>query len=91
MNERLVKPGAIVSTAGIGLFISFVVVLIIFPVTKTCSPEDATDCTFTSTAPESIRWIVQPGYLAFSLLLIAAGVFMIRFARWREPKTTGRG
>jgi hypothetical protein len=78
-----------VSSAGIGLFIAFVVVLLIFPVAKTCNPEDATDCTFTSMAPEPIRWIVQPSYLAVSLLLIAAGVFMIRFARWREPKTTG--
>lgn len=86
MNERLVKSGAIVSTAGVALFITFVVVLLIFPVVKSCDTDDATNCAFASTAPEPFNAIVQPGYLAGSLLLVAAGVVMVRFGRWRESK-----
>jgi hypothetical protein len=29
---------------------------------------------------------VQPGFLAVSLMIIAAGVFMVRFGRWKSGK-----
>jgi hypothetical protein len=89
-EELLAKAGAIVSSVGIALFIAFVAVLLIFPVIKQCD-SNGKDCTFSSTAPEPFSSVVQPGYLAASLLIIAAGVFMVRFGRWRESKKTEHG
>jgi hypothetical protein len=83
----LAKSGAIVSSVGVALFVAFVGVLLAFPVIKECANRDQTDCTFSTTAPEPFRGVIQPGYLAASLLVIAAGVFMVRFSRWRDKKT----
>ncbi|MGI0037722.1 MAG: hypothetical protein ACRD99_05135 [Nitrososphaera sp.] len=83
MFDILIKSGGVVSTVGIGLFIAFVTVLLVFPVIKSCDL-DNTNCVFSSTAPEPIRSIVQPAYLAASLLIIAGGVFLVRFGSWRE-------
>lgn len=90
MSEFLVKPGAIVSTAGVGMFITFVLLLVIFPVVKVCE-EGNNNCTYTSGAPPPLNIIVQPAYLAVSLLLIAAGVLMVRFGRRRESKKPASG
>lgn len=79
----LVKAGAIVSSIGVALLVAFVLVLLVFPVIKEC-PEDR--CEFTSTAPASLQGIFDPGFLAASLLTIAAGIVMIRYSRWRESK-----
>jgi hypothetical protein len=35
--------------------------------------------------------MVQPAYLATALLVIAAGIVLVRFGRWREAKKTGEG
>lgn len=83
MLEFFIRSGAIISTVGIALFIAFVLVLLIFPVVKSCKLEES-DCAYASTAPEPFRLLVQPAYLALSLLVIAAGVFMVRYGRWRE-------
>ena len=90
MFEYLIKSGGVVSTAGVGLFIAFVTVLLVFPVIKSCDSGNG-NCVFSSTAPEPFRSIIQPGYLAASLLIIAGGVFLVRFGRWRESKKTGEG
>ncbi|AFU58751.1 MAG: hypothetical protein QXX64_01510 [Nitrososphaera sp.] len=88
--EVLAKSGAIVSSAGVALLVAFVVVLLAFPVIKEC--EDSKErCSYTSTAPEQLAAIVQPGFLAVTLLIIAAGVFMVRFSRWRSDKKTSGG
>lgn len=87
-EELLAKTGAIVSSAGIALFIAFVAVLLIFPVLKECN-SDGKDCIYSSTAPGPFQAVVQPGYLAGSLLTIAAGVFLVRFGRWRGSKKLG--
>ncbi len=79
LHEILVKSGAIVSSAGVALFVSFAAVLLIFPVVKECNSNEK--CSFSSTAPEQLRLIVQPNFLALSLLLIATGVVMVRFSR----------
>jgi hypothetical protein len=91
--EGLAKSGAIVSSAGVGLFVAFVAVLLAFPVIKECKneSENESDCTFSSTAPEPLRSMVQPGFLAISLMVIGAGVFMVRFSRWRGYKKTESG
>jgi hypothetical protein len=86
--EVLTKSGAVVSSAGVALLVAFVAVLLAFPVNKDCVGEE---CTYTSTAPEQLAAIVQPGFLAASLLIIAAGVFMVRFGRWKSDKKTERG
>lgn len=88
-QELLAKSGAIVSSAGVALLVAFVVVLLAFPVDKECQGGER--CTYTSTAPEQIAAIVQPAYLAVSLLIIAAGVFMVRFGRWKSNKKTEGG
>jgi hypothetical protein len=82
-QEVLIKSGAIVSSAGVALLIAFVVVLLAFPVTKDCQGQE---CTYTSTAPAQLAGIVQPAFLAISLMVIAAGVFMVRFGRWKSDK-----
>lgn len=83
--EILVKAGAITSTAGVAMLVAFVGVLLAFPVVKECEGED---CTFESTAPEQLRSIINPGFLASSLLVIASGIVMIRYSRWKESRTT---
>jgi len=86
----LAKSGAIVSSAGVALLVAFVVVLLAFPVIKECEGGEER-CSYTSTAPEQLAAIVQPGFLAITLLIIAAGVFMVRFSRWRNDKKTRGG
>lgn len=81
--ELLAKSGAIVSAAGVTLLITFIAVLLAFPVTKACVGEE---CTFASAAPEQLQPVFSPGFFAASLLVIAAGIFMIRYSRWREGK-----
>jgi hypothetical protein len=81
----LAKAGAIVSTAGVALLVAFVLVLLVFPVIKECKGEK---CEFISTAPQYLQGIFSPGFLAASLLTIAAGIFMIRYSRWRESKAS---
>lgn len=86
--ETLTKSGAIVSSAGVALFVAFVAVLLIFPVVKECNNEK---CSFSSSAPEQLKPIVQPGFLALSLVIIASGVLMVRYGRWRSSKKTENG
>lgn len=82
--ELLAKAGAITSTAGVAMLVAFVGVLLAFPVIKECVGED---CEFESTAPEQLKSIINPSFLASSLLVIAGGIVMIRYSRWRESKT----
>ena len=85
-QELLTKSGAIVSSAGVALLVAFVAVLLAFPVNKVCVTEQ--ECTYTSTAPNQLAGLVQPAFLAVSLMIIAAGVFMVRFGRWKGDKKT---
>jgi hypothetical protein len=50
-----------------------------FPVVKECNTSGK--CLFSSTANDQLKAIVQPSFLALSLFLIAAGIFMVRFGR----------
>ena len=72
------------SALGVALFVTFVAVLLIFPVVKIC--DNNAKCSFSSTAPAQLKQIVQPGFLAISLLLIAAGVLVIRISTRRDLK-----
>ena len=84
--EDLAKSGAVVSSAGVALMITFVIVLLVFPVNKNCADDDDGKCSYQSTAPMQLQSVVQPSFLAISLLTISAGVLLLRFSRWRERK-----
>lgn len=85
----MAKSGAIVSSAGTALLIAFVIILLAFPVIKQCETNEK--CSYTSTGPEHLKAIVQPGFLAVVLMIIAAGVFMVRFSRRKAHKKTEAG
>jgi uncharacterized membrane protein YidH (DUF202 family) len=82
--ETLAKSGAIVSSAGVALMVVFVVALLAFPVIKNCGESEK--CSYHSTAPGQLQSIVQPSFLAISLITISAGVLILRFSRWLESK-----
>ena len=71
------------------LLVTFVAILLAFPVTKECKADEK--CSYTSAAPMQLSAIVQPGFLAISLLIIATGVLMVRLSRWKSDKKTKGG
>ncbi len=73
----MIKIGAIISTIGVTMLIVFGLVLLIFPVTKSCEKS----CVYISTAPEYFRQLISPLFLFISLLLISFGVFSIRIGK----------
>lgn len=83
-TEILARSGAIISSIGVGLLVIFVIILLAFPVIKNCSENEK--CTYHSTAPGALQSIIQPGFLAISLITISAGVLLLRFGRWLEAK-----
>ena len=82
--ETLARSGAIMSSAGVALMVVFVVVLLSFPVIKSCGESEK--CSYHSTAPGELQSVVQPSFLAISLIIISAGVLILRFSRWLESK-----
>ena len=83
-TDILAKSGAIVSSIGVALMVIFVFILLAFPVIKNCGGDEK--CSYYSTAPGQLQLIVQPVFLAASLITIAAGVLILRFGRWLESK-----
>jgi len=79
--QTVVKSGAIFSLIGIGLLITFVMVLLLFPVLKECQ-RTGEKCEFSSKAPEPLKFIIKPAFLVIALLTIAIGVVIIRFGTW---------
>ncbi len=86
----LAKSGAIISCTGVALMVVFVVTLLAFPVVKDCTGEDM-KCSYRSTAPGGLQSIMQPGFLAISLLAISAGILILRLGRWLENKASMKG
>jgi len=84
----MAKSGAIISSIGVVLMIVFVVILLSFPVIKNCGGDQK--CSYRSTAPGQLQSIVQPSFLAVSLITISAGVLILRFGRWLESKNQER-
>jgi hypothetical protein len=82
--ETLARSGAIVSSTGVALMVLFVVTLLSFPVIKNCGESEK--CSYRSTAPGELQSVVQPGFLAISLITISAGVLILRFSRWLASK-----
>ena len=80
----LAKSGAVVSSVGVALMIILMVVLLAFPVVKNC--DGVQKCYYQSTAPRELQSVVQPGFLAISLMTISVGVLVMRFSRWLESK-----
>jgi hypothetical protein len=73
------------SCIGIVLLITFIVILIAFPVLKECQNLHER-CEFISTAPEPLKSLINPIFLSTSLLIIALGVATIRFGTWYQYK-----
>ncbi len=86
----LTTSGAIISSTGVALMVVFVVTLLAFPVTKDCSKEGM-KCSYRSTAPGGLQTIMQPAFLAISLLTISAGILILRFGTWLENKASEKG
>jgi hypothetical protein len=82
--ESLAKSGGIVSSAGVALMVILMVALLAFPVIKNC--DGGQKCSYRSTAPGGLQSVVQPGFLAISLMTISVGVLILRFSRWLESK-----
>lgn len=72
--RRIIKLGALISTAGVTMLILFGLILLLFPVTKICEE----NCNYLSSAPDYIRQMINPLFLFISLTLISSGVFLIR-------------
>jgi uncharacterized membrane protein len=72
--RRMIKLGALISTAGVAMLILFGLILLLFPVTKICEE----NCNYLSSAPEYLRQMINPLFLFISLILISSGVFFIR-------------
>jgi len=72
--RRMIKLGALISTAGVIMLILFGLILLLFPVTKICEE----NCNYLSSAPEFLRQLINPLFLFISLILISLGVFFIR-------------
>jgi len=72
--RRMIKIGALISTAGVTMLILFGLILLLFPVTKICEE----NCNYLSSAPEYLRQLINPLFLFISLILISSGVFFIR-------------
>ena len=75
------------SCIGTALLITFIVILIAFPVLKECQNLHER-CEFISTAPEPLKSLINPIFLSTSLLIIASGVAIIRFGTWYQYKKT---
>jgi hypothetical protein len=73
-----------VSSAGVALMIVLMVALLAFPVIKNCEGDQR--CSYRSTAPGELQSVVQPGFLAISLMTISGGVLIMRFSRRLESK-----
>lgn len=72
--RRMIKLGALISTAGVAMLILFGLILLLFPVTKICEE----NCNYLSSAPDYLRQMINPLFLFISLILISSGVFLIR-------------
>ncbi|HET6590515.1 MAG TPA: hypothetical protein VFG45_10165 [Candidatus Nitrosocosmicus sp.] len=82
--RRIIKLGAIISTVGVVMIISFGLTLLLFPVTKICDDK----CNYILGAPDLLKRIVNPLFLFVSLILISLGVFLIRIGNrqiYRKP------
>ncbi|HET7148358.1 MAG TPA: hypothetical protein VFI73_07655 [Candidatus Nitrosopolaris sp.] len=78
------KFGAIISSVGAILLITLAAILLVYPIAKSCHERK---CTFTSSAPTPLNSFVKPSFLATSLVIIAAGVALIRFGSWYQYKS----
>jgi len=78
--DGVIKAGAVCSLAGTCILVLLVLVIIIFPVHKSCV--NKSECEYFSTAPAILRNVVSPQTLVISLLTIAAGIMMFRFGTW---------
>lgn len=72
--RHMIKLGAVISTIGVIMLILFGLILLLFPVTKVCEKT----CNYILDAPNFLRQVINPLFLFITLILISAGVFLIR-------------
>jgi hypothetical protein len=82
--DILIRGGAIFSLAGTVLLILLISILLAYPVIKNCSNDNK--CDYRSTAPTPLSYLIQPIFVAGALFVIAAGIGLMRFARWYKYK-----
>jgi hypothetical protein len=86
-SQTLIRSGAILSCIGTALLITFVGILIAFPVLKECQNMHK-KCEYISKAPLPLKSLINPFFLSGSLFTIALGVGFIRFGTWYQCKKT---
>jgi hypothetical protein len=82
--DILIRGGAVFSSAGTVLLILIISILLIYPVDKNCSNDNK--CEYHSTAPEPLSYFIKPIFIAMALFVIAAGIGLMRFAKWYKYK-----
>ncbi|MFZ0512633.1 MAG: hypothetical protein WAM14_13580 [Candidatus Nitrosopolaris sp.] len=78
------RSGAILSCVGAMLLVILAAILLVYPIVKNCHERK---CIFTTSAPSPLNSFVKPSLLAASLVIIAAGVALIRFGSWYQYKS----
>ena len=81
----LLKLGGVLALLGSIILIIFAYALLAYPIEKICSPT-TNKCEFISKSPEVLGSLINPYVLVTSLLLIAGGVGIFRFALWYQYK-----
>ena len=78
--EFIIKVGAVIASIGTILLVVFAFVLLLFPITKSCN--DIPKCIYISNAPYPLSLMITPIVLVMILLIISAGIAMIRLGKW---------
>jgi TRAP-type mannitol/chloroaromatic compound transport system permease small subunit len=83
--DIIVKFGGVVALLGSVILVFFAYALLAYPIEKKCSTT-TNKCEFFSKSPEVLRWLINAYIIVTSLLLIAGGVGIFRFALWYQYK-----
>lgn len=83
--DIFVKLGGVVALLGSVILVFFAYALLVYPIEKKCSTT-TNKCEFFSKSPEVLRWLINAYVIVTSLLLIAGGVGIFRFALWYQYK-----
>jgi TRAP-type mannitol/chloroaromatic compound transport system permease small subunit len=83
--DIIVKLGSVVALIVAVILVIFVYALLAYPIEKKCSTT-TNKCEFFSKSPEVLRWLINAYVIVTSLLLIAGGVGIFRFALWYQYK-----
>ncbi len=80
----LIKLGGLISSSGVIMLILFLIIIMVFPVQKSCDIENK--CKYFTSAPSPMKEIINPAYFSISLSIIALGILALRVGRKYEYK-----